>query len=753
MEDRVSISIDLTHIEEGLILLIDERKGQTLFDVDDAVENNEARYQLVEGFAYDYEFSLERFAFAKDQIVQPHSRKTHVGTISPNIFVGTLSLTVYEKGEQKGQVLLEVQSVKSSYRDDYRTMLAFITEKCVDLLMQANSPVSHQFESDYTKRTETLYQQFAFIQSILLTTEFSESIYRIVSSPVTNWQETSSRQDIRQIRRFTHANTKELLKGSNRTKVSSTHIVHTYGLTSLPTHILSTNKIDSLDTPENRFVKHALSVFLTFCSNVNRAAPPDSKLFKESLLLIHTLESHLNQSMFREIARPTSLSISSPILQRKEGYREVLRAWLMFDLAAKLTWEGGDDIYSAGKKDIAVLYEYWLFFTLLDLFESLFDIDAKDVSDLIKETADGLNFQLKQGKQTALNGVFDSGTRQLNIRFCYNRSFSGQNDYPKSGSWTTTMRPDYTLSFWPHGTDEQEAEKQELIVHIHFDAKYKVANLTEILREGQGNLQEEKIEQRKGIYKNADLLKMHAYKDAIRRTAGAYVLYPGERKIQKQGFHEIIPGLGAFPISPSKTDNGIRALREFIQQVIAHFMNRASQRERLAYKVYDLYQDDQPNELNESIPEAYGPNRSLIPDETFVLVGYSKSKEHYQWIIKNKLYNFRMGTSQGSLPLDVETVGAKYLLLHRKGQVHTGDIWKISSRGPKVYSRQDLLKKDYPGPSKESSNYLVFSIEKVSGQDFKGAIWDLRNLQNYGSYRASALPFTTSLTKLMKAKV
>jgi predicted component of viral defense system (DUF524 family) len=44
----------------------------------------------------------------------------------------------------------------------------------------------------------------------------------------------------------------------------------------------------------------------------------------------------------------------------------------------------------------------------------------------------------------------------------------------------------------------------------------------------------EKAENRKGIYKNADLLKMHAYKDAIRRTGGAYVLYPGDKSINQE---------------------------------------------------------------------------------------------------------------------------------------------------------------------------------------------------------------------------
>jgi predicted component of viral defense system (DUF524 family) len=114
------------------------------------------------------------------------------------------------------------------------------------------------------------------------------------------------------------------------------------------------------------------------------------------------------------------------------------------------------------------LYEYWLFFKLLDLFQSIFEIAPKDISDLIKETSDGLNLQIKQGKFTALHGVYDSGNRKLNIRFNYNRSFSGKKTYPNSGSWTTTLRPDYTLSFWPYVISETEAEKQELYCSYSF---------------------------------------------------------------------------------------------------------------------------------------------------------------------------------------------------------------------------------------------------------------------------------------------
>src|SRR5690606_1069471 len=117
-------------------------------------------------------------------------------------------------------------------------------------------------------------------------------------------------------------------------------------------------------------------------------------------------------------------------LQRKEGYREVLRVWLMFDLAAKLIWSGGDDVYSGGKRDVATLYEYWLFFQLLELFQSIFTIEPKSVKELIKETSDGLSLQIKQGKLTALEGVYNSGSRKFNIRFNYNRTFSGKQNYP-----------------------------------------------------------------------------------------------------------------------------------------------------------------------------------------------------------------------------------------------------------------------------------------------------------------------------------
>lgn len=759
MKEFSEIEINLDSVQEGLKLWISSKREGTLFDgIDTAVENNEARFQLVEGCYYDYEISDDKYKLEDigENIIQQHKRHSNIGTISPNIFVGTLEIPLLKTENQEKciSIDLEVQSIKSGYRDDYRDMLELITEKCTDLLLQSNSPVSHHFDVDYSKASQTLYQKFAFIKSIIDSAEFKDAVHRIVTAPVTKWTDKHEEKDIRSVRRFSNNNVKELVKGGKRTSLPSGHYLESYGLKTLPERITTVRKTDSVDTPENRFIKHALETFLKFCSDINKAAKKESKLDSESETLISELESQLHHSVFKDISRPTTLKLNSPILQRKEGYREVLRTWLMFELAAKLIWQGGEDVYGAGKKDIATLYEYWLFFKLLDLFQELFAIDPKDISELIKPSKDGLNLQIKQGEHTALAGVFETDTRKLRIKFNYNRQFSGKKKYPDSGSWTTTLRPDYTLSFWPFGISEKEAERQELIVHVHFDAKYKIANLTDFIEQNTTkDLDEAKTENKKGIYKNADLLKMHAYKDAIRRTGGAYVLYPGDKSINRKGFHEIIPGLGAFPVRPSKNDSGISDLKSFILEIIDHFVNRASQREKTAFRTYDVYKNKPNNEdqVNETLPEPYNENRSLIPDDTFVLVGYCKSAAHLNWINNKLLYNFRMNNDRGALKLNQETMQAKYLLLHMSGDPSSSRLYKIKKPEYRVTKKEVLTRLNYPQPRRDS--YLVVKLEMCSEKEFDKISWNFSGLKNYKEGRASAIPFSCSLTELMRNKV
>ena len=90
------------------------------------------------------------------------------------------------------------------------------------------------------------------------------------------------------------------------------------------------------------------------------------------------------------------------------------------------------------------------------------------------------------------------------------------------------------------------------------------------------------------------------------------------------------------------------------------------------------------------IPEAYGENRDLIPDDTYVLVGYCKDENRHAWYMEKGLYNFRMDDDKGSLILDNAVTNARYLLLRRRDKETASELFKIVSKGPKVYSKEKL---------------------------------------------------------------
>jgi hypothetical protein len=756
MDNKLVIPVSVKGDVISLTIYGESSSNSTLFQIphSDATENGESEFQLVEGNFYEYQLSSDEYYLNPSEIISNSKFKKSFGRIAPNIYVGTLTLEVLDArtNEKCGEVKIEVQSSKTTYREDYRQMLGDITEKCTELLLQPNSPVNQLLEVDFSKDARTLYQQFAFVKSMIESDEFTEAVHKVVSAPITKWREMDVERDVRSVKKFSASTIRQFAGRKNRIELPATHELVVRGtLRSVPTKIQVSYKRDTVDTPENRFVKFALTSFQSFCRDLLNRDLNFTRLEVEADALIKTLDQHLGHSMFKEVNDLTMVPLNSPVLQRKEGYREILRIWLMFDLAAKLIWQGGEDVYSGGKRDVATLYEYWLFFKLLDVVKDVFHVEPKSVEELIAKTQDGLGLQLKQGKHVAIQGTFLNDIRKLDIQFSYNRTFPGKREYPQGGSWTRELRPDYTLTIWPSGIEQQQAELEELIVHVHFDAKYRVENLNNFLDATEEiDLTEEKEEQTKGNYKRADLLKMHAYRDAIRRTAGAYVLYPGSKSEKIIGFHEIIPGLGAFAISPSKQSDGTTELKIFLQEITQHFLNRASQREQLSLKTYVTFKQKPDSEVKEALPETYGSNRSLLPGETSVLIAFYKNQEHLEWILKNNLYNARTGRSKGSLRLEASVTDASYLLLHGKGELQTGKLFKLRKGGPRIFSKEEIIELKYPDPHHDF--YLMFDIAGAAEDEFRKYKWDISLLEKHGKGRDSALPYSVTLAELMQAK-
>lgn len=760
------------HTTEGMRVLYlypPQHNPAAYLYVEDEAEQGEAQHQLLEGTEYEYRFEDESLSFSPETpLLKPSIDESHRGRIITGNYVGTLNLKVINGCEEIiGCIDFEVRSRKMDYKSDYQKMMADITAYYTELVMLSSSPVTQRFMPDAHESSRTLYQKFTFAKSIIESEEFDDALHEILYNPMRNWADTTIEKPICAARRIGRSAMRQIASAGNRMRLSEDMYIDG-GLDTVPRTLLVVSKKDTIDTAENRFVKYVLTTFHDFCRGIQdlQHAAENEKLMSEARGCCRRLESILSSNFFREINNPQFIALNSPVLQKREGYREVLQAWTLFDLAAKLTWKGGDNIYSAGKRNVAALYEYWLFFKLLELVSEKFELSPKEKASLVYLDKDGINLNLKQGRMIMVGGTYKSPSRNLHIRFFYNRTFGHSSNHHKRGSWTTTMRPDYTLSIWTGDITEAEAEEQNTIVHIHFDAKYRVDNIMlldeydyqdsdrdeydEALAE---SLNEEKRQEQVGVYKRADLLKMHAYNDAIRRTGGSYVLYPGTKEKSLQGFHEIIPGLGAFPINPNSYEQDAVALKRFIDDLVEHFLDRISQRETMAYYDYEVHHTAPATTLREAMPEPYGERRHLIPNKTNVLIGYCKNREHMQWVLLNKCYNTRTGTTAGSLRLTEEITTAQYLLLHSESD-RMQLMLQLDGKGARVMSKEDLQRRAPKGNYMLTRPYyIVFDLqENEVDSEFKDAVWDLAKMRSdglLGDNRMSGAPVGVSLATLM----
>ncbi len=765
MTDHLEIPIPGKHGSTRL-LVYPQSSNAKVFDMVEP-QDGESRWQLVEGEEYEYAFEGD-YHFKEHELVRPSKSSPSRGWIKTGIYVGCLALTVTNDAGFEAEVSFEVRSVKMDYRTDYKTMLHDITNHFTDLVMMQGAPVTQRFEVDANEDSQTLYQQFAFMKSLVDSEEFEEALNKIFYNPIHKWTGTTVEKDICSIKRIGRQELRQVASSKNRLPLDEGGFIGD-NIGSVPKRLSVSYKRDTLDVVENRFVKFVLQSFSSFCSIIQQCKNASPRLITEAEMMANKLNGWLSRSFFLDISNLQTMSLNSPALQRKEGYREVLQAWTMSKLAAQITWKGGDNVYQAGKRNVAALYEYWVFFKLLDIVKETFHLELKedDEKKLVKTDKDRINLELKQGKMKMIGGKFHEASRTLNVCLYYNRTFSTSDQLDASGSWTTAMRPDYTLSIWPGNITEVEAEEQDLIVHIHFDAKYKLNKIllnekepddTHTFEEEDTDLSEEdlrmnqeKREEEKGFYKRVDLLKMHAYKDAIRRTSGAYILYPGTENKRLKGFHEVLPGLGAFCLSPNSIEKDSKEIERFLHDILEHMLNRASQRERISYHTYEIHKKE-PSVVCEPMPEPYGIDRNLIPEETFVLLGSFRNENHLKWILGNKLYNTRTDTGNGSVRLKQEISSAKYLLLHN-GEKQI--MLRLGDKGPRVMSNERLKTLSFASLYTPSMPYyVVFDISaNEPDKEFENVQWDFGKMIHDGIIkggRLSAEPAGISLATLMK---
>ena len=315
--------------------------------------------------------------------------------------------------------------------------------------------------------------------------------------------------------------------------------------------VLEERKYHSYDTPENRFIKHVLSDIQQRLEQLqNKLGESASYLHptlgKNLVDLRKQAQGSLEDPLWREVGFMRLVPSSSPVLQRKEGYRQLFSLYSLLQLLTRYDLPCFDFAHLLESKDTAKLFEYWCFFLIKDILDDQFGKPRH--YQLVN--GDSHNQKLVEG----INLEYENG-----LSFWFNRSYKASNGlasadmsmkgYQPEESYSRAWDPDFSLC----------CRKKILVL----DAKYKGE------REGfYGDTGSGIIES----WKQEDIVKMHAYRDAIAGVVGAFILYPGRETVFYPSFNatRCFQGVGAIALQPDLDSQpegvGCQKLRTLIRE-------------------------------------------------------------------------------------------------------------------------------------------------------------------------------------------
>jgi len=265
----------------------------------------------------------------------------------------------------------------------------------------------------------------------------------------------------------------------------------------VPLKVYQRQFIETLDNPENRFIKKFMDIILYWCDELERLNilnenSPHKKQIERLRNYVRYLRADL---LFADVGEMTIFPASSQVLLKRDGYRECLNIYRLLHLARILIFNNLQQ--AIDNRRIDQLYEFWCFFKLSEMLAKV--INGEEAKP---------KFRIKEGPQGGLE-VKTEADLGKGYKLVYNETCEG---------YTFNFRPDFSLI-------------KDKNLEVVFDAKFRfdLMELDKVLE----NLEAEEEAIREGnwekVVKVEDVYKMHTYRDALKCRA-SIVVYPGDRR-------------------------------------------------------------------------------------------------------------------------------------------------------------------------------------------------------------------------------
>jgi predicted component of viral defense system (DUF524 family) len=437
-----------------------------------------------------------------------------------------------------------VESKKVSQKC-YENMLLDICKKMAELPFNFNSPTFESVNIDTSRNDTILYHTYLILRFIILHSETNlegafEGIFKNPARKLekevfecNSWEasnlgaETILNIVTRPDRLCSLNETNSLCRTVLSEKLSRGKAYYSF-----PQKVTGTKPTNSLDTPENRFVKY----FLDICSGLLHSFQRNilsirllngTALESDLRSMLEAIEVLQNNPFFNEVGVISNIPFNSTVLQKRNGYKEILGFYNMLQSSLQISFLEEKTRLVIENKDIAELYEIWTYFRLVELMEQTIEVPPIKAEIL---NQDEFKAYLQQYVFVEFNNGVDI------IRVWYNKTFRRS-----KGSYSLALRPDIVIEI---------ADCRYI-----FDAKFRLESVNWDVLE----------EEKDFTFKNGDIYKMHTYKDAIKNVKLACILYPNPDPSKDKVFWEDEQketGVGAFSMLPGIEPQGLKGFLE-----------------------------------------------------------------------------------------------------------------------------------------------------------------------------------------------
>lgn len=239
-----------------------------------------------------------------------------------------------------------------------------------------------------------------------------------------------------------------------KSKANGRHIQVDPGIM-LPAQVVLPTRINSVDTPENRWLHGEIKSVLNKLQSIIRESGLDQNKgqYRELHNCVKILSAMLNSSFLKNVSLPKGKRPPDTSVLRNPRYRRVSDLLSRLELAFVVS----TNIDLLASKSIDALYETWCFIKVAHALRDVVGASVT-VNDLVSVSVKGIRAVINRGQKKLEIGL----TADRRFRVQYNRTFQ---------SLTGPQRPDIVIQI--------EIEKRPPIIII-LDAKYRINNKTNL---------------------------------------------------------------------------------------------------------------------------------------------------------------------------------------------------------------------------------------------------------------------------------